>query len=539
MSKSNSSSLLIAIIVSLGGFVFGFDASVISGVVGYVSNEFSLNAWETGIIVAAPTLGGFIASFIAGPLADQIGRRKVLIIIAALYAVSALCSAFAPTFQLLAFARFVGGLAFVSLMLAPMYIAEVSPPNLRGKRVAINQLNIVVGFSAAYFANYLFLQLSQSQYGWIESLGLNQHTWRWMLGIETIPALFYLICLFFVPESPRWLVLKNREVEARNVWQKLNITENIQAQIQQVKDSVCSNEVPFASRVKQLFDKRMRLVITIGVIAGIAQQITGVNAVYFYAPTIFEQSGVGTNAAFSQAVWVGIINVIFTIAAMVLIDKIGRRPLMILGLAGVLVSMSICSFGFYQASYKLTAEKVDTLVSNNKESKQSWSSLTSLVGKRYENDVEYKNALKDALGADTFKKNESELIKAGISINSTIVLFGILGFVASFAISLGPVMWVLLSEIFPNQIRGIAISFVAVINAAVSFNVQLIFPWELEFLGAAPTFFIYGAFALIGMLLMMWLLPETKGKSLEELEAELTRTSEKTSGISQKDVTAS
>lgn len=522
MSKLNSSSLLIAIIVSLGGFVFGFDASVISGVVGYVSNEFSLNAWETGTIVAAPTLGGFIASFFAGPLADQVGRRKVLIVIAALYIVSALCSALAPTYELLAFARFVGGLAFVSLMLAPMYIAEVSPPHLRGKRVAINQLNIVVGFSAAYFANFLFLQLSQSEYGWVESFAINQHTWRWMLGIEIVPATVYLICLFFIPESPRWLVLQNREEEAAKVWRKLNIVENIQSQIQQVKDSVSQLEESFFTRLKCLFDKRLRLVIAIGVIAGIAQQITGVNAVYFYAPTIFEQSGVGTNAAFSQAVWVGIINVIFTIAAMVLIDKVGRRPLMIFGLAGVLVSMSICSLGFYQASYQLSNEKVEVLINSETESKESLKNLTSLVGKKFASDVEYKNALKEAIGVEAFKQNESELIKQGIDINSTLVLLGILGFVASFAISLGPVMWVLLSEIFPNQVRGIAISFVAVINAAVSFNVQLIFPWELEFLGASFTFFIYGAFALVGMILMIWLLPETKGKSLEELEKALT-----------------
>lgn len=516
MKFNPSYSLYMAIIVSLGGFVFGFDASVISGVVGYVSRDFNLSAWEIGIVVAAPTLGGFIGSFLAGPLADQFGRKRVLITVAALYVVSAVASAFAFSFESLTFARFIGGLAFVSLMLAPMYIAEISPSHLRGKRVSINQLNIVVGFSIAYFANYLFLLLSELDSGWISLLGIDQHTWRWMLGIEAIPALAYMLLLFLIPESPRWLVVNHQEEKARSVYRKLRSDFDMDTKIQSIRDSVNTTRESFKDRLASLFDKKLRLVLMVGVIAAIAQQITGVNAIYFYAPTIFEQSGVGTNAAFSQAVWIGIINIIFTLLAMALIDRVGRKPLMLTGLFGVFISMSVCSWGFSQATYQLTDEKVSTL-----SQEIDRSAIAEVSNTEFDSDVVFKNSLRNALGEQVYKNHESDLIKAAVNINATLVLFGILGFVASFAISLGPVMWVLLSEIFPNQIRGIAISFVSVINAAVSFNVQLIFPKELEVIGAANTFMIYGIFAVIGFVLLWWLLPETKGKTLEQLESQL------------------
>jgi SP family arabinose:H+ symporter-like MFS transporter len=225
-----------------------------------------------------------------------------------------------------------------------------------------------------------------------------------------------------------------------------------------VKASLHAERSTERAALRELFRPAMRLVLVIGVSVAILQQVTGINSVFFYAPMIFEQSGIGTDASFMQAVLVGLVNLVFTVLAILFIDRLGRRPLLGAGLTGIAVCMLLLSYGFGAAD-----------------------------------------------------------------MNPTIILVGILGFVASFAISLGPVMWVLFSELFPNRVRGLAISFVGLINSAVSFLVQLIFPWELQNLGNSVTFLIYGLFAIVGLIILMRLLPETKGKSLEELEAELVR----------------
>lgn len=511
--------LACAIAVSLGGFVFGFDAAVISGVVGFVAEEFRLNDWQTGFVVSSPTLGAMIASVVAGAVADQVGRKKVLLTIAFMYVLSAAASAMATSFAMLAIARFIGGMAFASLIIAPVYIAEIAPSHLRGRMVSINQMNIVVGLSAAYFANFLLLQLSQSEFGWVSSLGIDMHTWRWMLGIETLPAIAWFVLLMLIPESPRWLVLHGSEDRVRtilrNLMPKLD-RDQVTQWIDEVRQTADTAMDPFRQRLRQLLSPAMRFVLLIGLIVGIAQQITGVNAIYFYAPVIFEQSGVGTDAAFAQAVWVGIINVVFTIVAMVCIDRFGRKPLLVAGLTGVFVSMTICAVGFHNATYEITAEDLQQTAAHADPDR-----LEALVGKTYHSDVEFKQALRSVLGDEQARAASAPLLQAAIDINPTLVLIGILGFVASFAVSLGPVMWVLFSEIFPNRIRGIAISAVGVVNSTVSFGVQLVFPWELTNFGASMTFLIYGLFAVLGLVLVVWLLPETRGKTLEQIEADL------------------
>lgn len=508
-----SQALRYALIVSLGGFVFGFDASVISGVVGFTAIEFGLSDFQQGMVVSAPTLGAILASFLAGPMADRFGRRSVLKLIAALYVISAICSALATTYTLLVFARFIGGLAFASLHIAPMYIAEVSPANTRGRMVSINQLNIMLGFSAAYFANFLILKLSASDLAWAVIMGVDSHTWRWMLGIEVVPALMYLLLLYFIPESPRWLLLNGRENEARNVFSRLMTQEAMNTQISCIQESVAKGRQPVLLAVRKLFSRPMRLVLALGLIVGIAQQITGINAVYFYAPAIFEQSGIGTDAAFSQAVWVGVINILFTLLAMYLIDRVGRKPLMLAGLAGVVISMAICAGSFSQATYQLPEEQREQILQLDGGHK-----LEPLIGSRFQDDVAFKNAIKSVLNQSEYLSNQSALLQMSIKVDAKMVLVGILGFVASFAFSLGPVMWVLLSEIFPNTLRGVAISCIGVANSAVSYVVQLAFPWELAHLGIVSTFSIYGGFAVLGFILVAWLLPETKGKTLEHLE---------------------
>ena len=508
----------IAVLVALGGFLFGFDASVISGVVTYIIPEFSLDELEVGLVVAAPTLAGIAAGLLAGPTADFIGRKKVLLILAALYTISALGSAFAPNYLTLVIARGIGGFAFASLGIAPLYIAEIAPHERRGFLVSFNQFNIMIGFSVAYFANYFVLQLSQSGAGWVETFGMDRHAWRWMLGLEILPASIWLVGLLFIPETPRWLALNGSVERARMVLAGTRPRERVESTLRDILESSGDAGRSLAARLGEVLSPKLRLPIMIGITVGIFQQVTGINAVYFYAPTIFEQSGVGTNAAFAQATLIGITNIVFTIVAMLLIDRLGRKPLLIIGLLGIVASMGIAGYGFPQATYRLDDTSIEQL---NQDIDRD--ALSSLAGIQYDNDLDFKRAAESVLGAQEARNHQAELVQAAIVVNPTIVLIGILGFVASFAMSLGPVMWVLFSEIFPNRVRGVALGITSVFNSVSSSFVQFVFPWELAYLGNALTFYIFAALGILGLLLINWLLPETKGKSLEELEVLLAR----------------
>jgi sugar porter (SP) family MFS transporter len=519
MKKQKSSVVLTALIVALGGFLMGFDASVISGVIKFIEPEFNLSKIELGWAVASLSLAATAGMIFAGPLSDRFGRTIVLKASALLYAFSAFLAALAPSFIVLVMARMLAGLGVgASLILAPMYIAEISPSDKRGKLVSFNQLNIVVGISVAFFTNYLIVHLSKSNASWVESLRLKEYIWRWMLGIEFLPATIYFFLLLFIPQSPRWLVMKGRYDEALNIMKKFD-DDNAEKVISEIKDNVSKESAPKQKTpVKDLFLPAMKLVLTIGIVIAVLQQITGINSVFFYAPMIFEQSGIGTDAAFIQAILVGLTNVVFTIVAMVLIDRLGRKPLLIIGISFITISMFLLAYGFNSAKYELTDASSSKLPSEINKVQ-----LAPVMNKIYKSDTEFKNVVKKAMGEEVEKKYESEFISASITMNPTLILIGILGFVAAFAVSLGPVMWVLFSELFPNAIRGTAISFVGFINSAISFLVQLVFPWELATLGSSGTFLLYGLFALIGLGFIWKLLPETKGRSLEELEAILVK----------------
>ena len=507
----------VALIVALGGFLMGFDASVISGVVTFIEPEFKLSNIELGWAVASLTLTATFAMMVSGPLSDRFGRRTVLKWAAVLFSLSAIASAVAPDYVTLVAARMLGGLGVgAALIIAPMYIAEIAAPEVRGRMVSFNQLNIVIGISAAYFSNYLILHLGQSDLAWAEALRLGEWNWRWMLGVEALPAIFYFIALFFVPESPRWLVMKGREQESLDILARANGAERAAAAIADVKAMLVAEAAEAKGTLRELFAPAMKLVLTIGIAVAILQQITGINAVFFYAPMIFEQSGVGTDASFMQAVLVGLVNLVFTVLAILTIDKLGRRPLLLFGLSVIAVCMFALAWGFGSATYTLTPEALAALPAT-----VDAAALQPLLERAFDSDVAFREAVSAAIGAEAFGANQSALVSAAIDVNPTLILLGILGFVAGFAISLGPVMWVLFSELFPNRVRGVAISFVGLINSGVSFLVQLVFPWELENFGASTTFLLYGSFAVIGLLIVLRLLPETKGKSLEQLEAEL------------------
>ncbi len=379
--------------------------------------------------------------------------------------------------------------------------------------VSFNQLNIVIGISVAFFTNYMILQLGQSEAAWTQALKFDEYNWRWMLGLETLPAILYFFGLFLVPCSPRWLIMKGFDQEALRVMTRASDAESASIALDEVKRSLDASSQKNKLPLKKLFQPALRLVITIGIVVAILQQITGINSVFFYAPMIFEQSGIGTDASFVQAILVGLVNLVFTVLAIAVIDKLGRKPLLIVGVSGIAIFMCLLSYSFSQATYTLDDAAL-TQLSADIDPDQ----ISALKGQVFESDIKFKQALSSTLGEDLAKTYESELITASASMNSILILICILGFVASFAISIGPVMWVLFSELFPNWIRGLAISFVGLINSAVSFFVQLVFPWELANIGSALTFLIYGAFAVLGLLFIISKVPETKGKSLEELE---------------------
>ena len=504
--------LFIAFVVSLGGFLFGFDAGIISGVMSYAGPQFDLNDTQTGWVVSSPSFAAMIAMLVAGRLSDRIGRKKILLAVAFFYALSAITSAYAISYETLYLSRMVGGLAFgAALILAPTYIAEISTAENRGKLVSIQQLNIVLGFFAAFLSNYYFNQYNVSG----SQLLSDENVWRWMLGVEFFPAILYFGLLFFVPKSPRWLYTKNYIDQAKQVLERIHGSEQAEVEIESIEKNLEDSETSKTVSVRDLFAPALRFIMIVGITLGILQQVTGINAIYFYATSIFKQTGIGTDAAFSSGVLLSFTTVVFTLLAIYLIDRMGRRPLLLVGMSGIAVSLLLCAYSFSQATYELSATEINSFenIDNYK--------LTEFQDINYDSDVTFKNDIKAAIGNQVYALNEGAILEAAIDMNATLVLIGILGFIACFAFSLGPVMWVMLSEIFPNRYRGLAIGVIGFINSFSSWLIQQIFPWEISNLGSALTFFIYGLIATVGMLLFIKILPETKGKSLEEIETEL------------------
>lgn len=521
-SQQRRSLLRVAFSVALGGFLMGFDASVISGVVGSIRTEFGLSDWQLGWAVGSLTLTATLGMLAAGPLSDRMGRRAVLVMAAALYALSAVASALAVDLTSFVVARMIGGLGVgASLIVGPMYLAEIAPAKSRGRLVSLNQLNIVIGISAAFFSNYLLLQLAQSSSSWVTWLHLDSAPWRWMLAVEVFPALLFFLALWFVPQSPRWLIMRGREREAADVLAMLYAPEEVTTQVNQIQSSLIADRTQTSAPIGALFHRSIRWLLVIALALAILQQITGINAVFFYAPMIFEQSGLSTDAAFLQAALVGLTNLIFTLLAMALIDRLGRRPLLLGGMAGIALSMGILAWGFGQASYSLSAERVESMNIPTEISAVLLNSSADDSQPTFSTETALRAYLTDTLGPELANTHGNEIVKAAAELKTGLIVFAILFFVASFAISIGPVMWVMLSELFPLSVRGLAVSVAGFVNSTVSFLVQLLFPVQLSGLGSSTTFLIYGAFGLIGLLFIARFVPETRQKSLEQLSFEL------------------
>ena len=318
------------------------------------------------------------------------------------------------------------------MVLAPTYIAEISTAENRGKLVSIQQLNIVLGFFAAFLSNYYF-----NQYNVSGSEVLSDETvWRWMLGVEFFPAIFYFGLLFFVPKSPRWLYTKNRADQAKNVLERIHGSEQAEVEIHSIEKNIEESEVSKAVSIRELFAPALRFIMIVGITLGILQQVTGINAIYFYATSIFKQTGIGTDAAFSSGVLLSFTTVVFTLLAIYLIDRIGRRPLLLVGMSGIAVSLLLCAYSFNQATYELSAAEINSFENIDTYKLAEFQDLT------YQSDVAFKNDIKAAIGNQVYAINEGAILEAAIDMNAALVLIGILGFIACFAFSLGPVMWV-------------------------------------------------------------------------------------------------
>ncbi len=512
MNHSKQYIILVALTVAIGGFLLGFDATVISGTVPFIKKYFDLTGTsgdlKLGWAVSCLGWGALGGNALAGFFSDRYGRKKVLIFTAVLFAVSALLSALATNFSMFVISRIVAGVAVGgAILVAPVYIAEISPSKQRGSLVSFNQLMIVIGISASFFSNYFLLDTGDNN-------------WRWMLGVEAIPAVLYFFLMFAVPESPRWLYGKGQHERAREILIKACGSEQAEEELKNIRQSF--EEKQSGVGLGGLFGRRMRFIMFIAIAIAFFQQITGINAIFYYLPTIFVQAGGGVNAAFKQAVLVGLVNLVMTLVAIRWVDRLGRKPLLVIGSAGMAISLLTCAWAFHDSNYQVT-EKSYAILETAKVPADIIAELKMSEKKVFTTDKEFSAALVAQFGEERIKPHQEPLVTAGLNIRASLVLYAIIGFVASFAISLGPVMWVLLSEIFPNQYRGAAISLVGFWNSVISATVTMIFPWELSTLGTAGTFLGYGVMAAAALVFVLIWIPETKGKTLEELEGILVR----------------
>ncbi|UJH90627.1 sugar porter family MFS transporter [Antarcticibacterium sp. 1MA-6-2] len=432
----------LTVVAALGGLLFGYDTAVIAGAIGFLQEKFNLSPAMVGWAASSAIWGCVLGALVAGYASDKWGRKKILLVTALLFSLSAIWSALANDLSIFIVARFIGGVGVgAASMLSPLYISESAPAKIRGTLVSVYQLAIVLGINIIYVVNYLISVSGDPQ--WNIDLG-----WRWMLGSEIIPAGIFFILLFLVPESPRWLLANGHDDKARDILSRINGSEAMAIE-NEIKSTLNEERGTF----KELFGKKYRMALIVGVVLALFSQITGINAIIYFAPEIFKSIGMGVESAFFQTILIGIINTIFTFLAIWLIDKAGRRKLLLGGVTG----MILCLLG------------------------------TALCF-------------------------QFELF------GGPWLLLFILGFIASFASSLGPIPWVLISEIFPTKTRGVAMSFCTLILWVGVILITQLTPMALENLGGATTFFIFMGNSIF-LLIFTWLfIPETKQRSLEEIE---------------------
>ena len=433
--------ILISVVAALGGLLFGFDTAVISGTINFIQPYFGLSEAGLGWTVSSLLFGCIAGVFLAGNAGDRFGRKKMLMVAAMLFFVSAAGSASAQTLAFFIVARLLGGLAVgIASILSPMYIAELAPAKYRGSLVSLNQLAIVIGILVAFFSNYLLV-------------GTGQNNWRWMLLVMAAPAILLFFSLFLVPESPRWLVARHQIDEALKVLLKTSGELSAPTELKEIQQTLQSQE---ESSYSELLSPKIRPLLFIGIILAVFQQITGINTIMYYAPKIFASVGQSSDLALLQTIAIGGTNLIFTLVAMTLIDRFGRKRLILFGSAGMTLMLAGLSVLFF---------------------------------------------LKQTSGI--------------------MVLVFILGYISFFAASLGPAVWVVTAELFPNRLRSKGMS-IAIVSLWIACAIVTIsFPIMLEKLSGGITFLIFALICFANLIYVSRYVPETKGKTLEALEKEL------------------
>jgi sugar porter (SP) family MFS transporter len=453
----NSYTFFLSVIAAMGGFLFGYDTAVISGTISQVALQFGLDSIQTGWYVGCALLGSIIGVSFAGVLSDFLGRKNTMFISAVLFTVSAAGCAIANDFNGLVIYRIIGGMGIgVASIVSPVYISEISAPGHRGSMVALYQLAITIGFLAAYLFNYLLLGYSVRTSFTSPLLHkiFNTEVWRAMLGLESIPALLFIILIFFVPESPRWLILKNRIEKSRNIIYRIHRnSQDAEHEINSIRESTGRET---KSEWALLLKPGIFKAVLIGMAIAMLGQFMGVNAVLYYGPTIFEKSGLSTGDSLFYQVMVGLVNMGTTIIALLIIDRVGRKKLVYWGVSGMIISLVLIGLYF-------------------------------LYGE-----------------------------KAGLS--SLFLLIFFLFYIFCCAISICAVIFVLLSEMYPTKVRGLAMSVAGISLWIGTYLIGQLTPWLLENLTPSGTFFLFAVMCLPYMWIMWKKIPETTGKSLEEIE---------------------
>ena len=455
--------VFLSVVAALGGFLFGYDTAVISGTIAQVTEQFGLDALQQGWYVGCALIGSIIGVLFAGILSDKFGRKSTMILSAILFSTSAIGCAVSTDFNQLVIYRIIGGVGIgVVSIISPLYISEVAVAQYRGRLVSLYQLAVTIGFLGAYLVNYQLLGYSMSNpdvsTGWWNLVFVSE-VWRGMLGMETLPAIMFFIIIFFIPESPRWLILKGKEEKATNILERI-YTSSKEALFQLTETkSVLSSESK--SEWKLLLQPGIRKAVIIGVCIAVLGQFMGVNAVLYYGPSIFENAGLSGGDSLFYQVLVGLVNTLTTILALVIIDKVGRKKLVYYGVSGMIVSLILIGLYF--------------------------------------------------------------LFGETLNVSSLFLLIFFLFYVFCCAVSICAVVFVLLSEMYPTKVRGLAMSIAGFALWIGTYLIGQLTPWMLQNLTPAGTFFLFALMCVPYMLIVWKLVPETTGKSLEEIERYWTR----------------
>lgn len=450
---------LVCLVAAMGGLLFGYDWVVIGGAKPFYEPAFGITNepfWQ-GFAMSTALFGCIFGAILSGGLSDRFGRRRLLILAGALFTASAIWTALATDFSSFNIARFIGGLGIgLASNLSPMYIAEISPAAMRGQFVSINQLTIVIGILAAQITNLLIAQkvpegatIETIRQSWNGTYG-----WRWMFGAETVPAAAFFLLMFLVPESPRWLVKQGRAQEARKILGRVGSSTYADQETASIAATIGQEEVAQV-RFADLAEPGVLRILGLGVFLAIFQQWCGINVIFNYAQEVFQAAGFEVGELMLGIVITGIVNLLFTFVAIVTVDKLGRRPLMLLGAGGLAAIYAVLGAGYY------------------------------------------------------------------LEAKGTLMLVLVVAAIACYAMSLAPITWVVISEIFPNRIRGAAMSVAVLALWIACTTLTFSFPWLNKNLGAHGAFWLYGAICVLGFLVILSKLPETKGKTLEEIEREL------------------